>query len=605
MRRGVETLLDVAERLWREGEAKLILFFAPGGYGKSVAPPHLLKIAKEIGLADHLIHVLPARSLVSNLYLCKYLYPFTSGAEKAKLEEICMGRVAYEELANVVKGVARGREYVAYQAGIDIRYEVGPGKRLQVIKSPLFEDIDIVVSTLDSLLFNAFKVPVTEIYRKRKHYAIPFSWIYTSLVYLDEMHASFEDEVFSSTIVLLDLLNAAKIPVVAATATPIPNTVELVSSHTWGRVRPTIVKMCRRGEEGGNDTICFYDEDFEGKVLNVEWQTHLVELSKILSIIYENVRSGRRVLVALDSVGNAIDIFDKLKRCPDIASQAVLLHGKMSRMHQRRVLEQLKDKKVLVVTPIINAGVDITFDVAVLGVSDPLVLVQFLARVCRDNDCGEVEVYIVKDLVEKRMYEKLQQIMDNNTKSNKLNWHLPYSLNDIIGYDVVLKLASVPKINGEKVVKLRDLAFSALLTSKEITDLFTKELGGEIARSILTEIVTITEGEINRIKNSVDDINDVVNSLEDLSITYSFSELVEALNKSEPICIDKFLIIDSDGDLRLFSVGRRGINIDGKLITNGYEYIATLINLRAKYAGFVMSKKDGCYDDERGLLRLP
>lgn len=516
MRGGVKELVKVIEEKWHLGKTResglpVVFFYAPVGYGKSTAAPLVAEVSKMIGIAHSLVHVLPSRSLVHNLFLCKYAYSVVDDMQiKEEIREKCNGRVANQEFIQAAKNLVSNPDRVVYQAGIYIE---------RFRKSPMFEDFDIMVTTFDSFMYAVLKNPVTEIYSHKKHYAIPFSWIYTSLIYLDEAHVYANSEERELIRALIENYPTLLIPIIATTATPTPTVEEIVKAIKKNAV---VVKPCCSENEiecsGSNNNVCFVDKEFDQRVKSVDWHTTFIKKGDIESTVKRLVeKEDNRVLIAIDGEGaveKAVELYKSLKST--FKEQLAVLHGKMTKEQQKRVLE-LKNIRVLISTPVINVGVDLSFDALIAIASKPETLIQFAGRVCRDNDCKVAKLYIVEDESDKQLVSVVKQYIEEGAK---INWHLycesdkreTTSRNDresVQGYMAVIRrfysehggaIQGQLRVDRKRYFTAHTLLQITLLSSDEIERLYS-ETGYSLIRDPLAEVLALSEEKLKCIRD--------------------------------------------------------------------------------------------------------
>jgi len=279
------------------------------------------------------------------------------------------------------------KEDVAYQMGFDYMLR-GVG-----IKEPTY-DAKIVVSTLDSFAYNFLRVPVTEIFRELKHYAIPRTRIFTSTLFLDEVHMlnRFDDEdsgkVLSLLKVLVEFSLKTKTPMVMSTATLWSSFRSKVSE--WSGNRAVFFALSK--EEGKSGSFVYVrDKEFEDMMRSIKWRTSIVSEEDIVSKVEEHVSKGERVLVVRDRVKDAVDLFSRL----DI-DKKVLIHGRLCLGDREKALENSRSAKVVIATPIVEAGVDWDFDAGFRDATNVPSAVQVFGRVCRNRVGCEGSAYLIK-----------------------------------------------------------------------------------------------------------------------------------------------------------------------------------------------------------------
>ena len=291
----------------------------------------------------------------------------------------------------------------------------GPcGGRLQMhgapedVKSPYFLS-SLVVTTLDSFLWNLYRVPVAESLKIQRgasmgHYYPALLAIFTSLVVFDEGHMYLWEEPShgdpgstgaSAALAAIAGLAWAGAPVLVETATARPGMLAKLRSvvgTTRGRVSIKALKAPRGSsccpyldklviEAGALDIVV--DPDWESSHL-VPWETRIKKSWRdVLDDIVDDASSGP-VLVITNTVGEAVELYRKLE---GMAPRTVLVHGRLSGKDRSKAEDEIRiveDKGgVVVATQVAEAGVDVNA-MAVYTAAAPLEsLVQRAGRACR------------------------------------------------------------------------------------------------------------------------------------------------------------------------------------------------------------------------------
>lgn len=488
MRPLVEKALDLIRSA--RGEPPYLVVSAPTGYGKTVSAPLVASELIRRGFCYSFIHSLPLRAIVRDVYRCLIL---NSLIDHPGLKDECRKS---GEVLDLVRRALRGAgidvDDVAYQMG----EHLGDGRlKAYQRKEPLF-DARYVVTTLDSLALNMFRIPVTELYSYRKHYTIPWSRIYVSAILLDEAHAIVEDygessrsRAFTVFKVLLEVAGAARIPVVVSSATLPERLVEAVVSSLGGGV--AVVELGRSAEERGSRVVV-RDEDFESSVLSVRWRTAIISSSEVVDKVVERVSSGRRVFVACDSISRAVSLYRELSATLGEGS-VVLLHSMLKMGDREERLRRLSSfsAKVLVATSVVEAGVDVSFDDLVTDGGNPFSVVQRIGRVCRYLDCGEAEVYVVREFSNPQLVEFVERY------GSRVLWRLPYDVDGMVSYRRLLEDVTLEE--DSQVRGLLETLFYPLLIPQDDIEFVLRRLGGSLLRELL---VTVVVGEASRLSGA-------------------------------------------------------------------------------------------------------
>ena len=389
LRRGVVEALRLVEK----GQYRLVLEF-PTGYGKSTGGGSIYRIVNGLGLPEgRVVHVLPLRAIVEDLAVRMY----------GELGEI-----------------------VTYQAGSYIQRPDGT----PLEKSPLF-DGEYNITTLDSFAHNLFKAPVTEVFRERKHYYIPFERVYTSTAILDEAHimaGSGDPKVRAAFLESLRYLADINSPIIIMTATLTESLRESIRQVLPG-VR--FLRLGGRDEEVG-DTIYVHDSDFESSMKAIRYRTSRIRMNEVVDKTVELAGSEKRVLIVINDIPIIVGIYRQLV---STGVRVGLVHGRLTRRDRLEVMERLgkRELEVLVGTSAIEAGVNASFDALITVPDDPAGLVQRVGRVCRYGDNCAGELYLVCD------DDKAIRELCNYALSHDIQWRLPYDVGGAVSYTKLLE----------------------------------------------------------------------------------------------------------------------------------------------------------------------
>ncbi|MEM0297719.1 MAG: CRISPR-associated helicase Cas3', partial [Zestosphaera sp.] len=363
--------LERAGELFKR-EGKLVLI-APTGYGKTVLSLKLYRDFVEEGPWGGLIHVAPYRALVRQIYNEKFKpYVSTSG---------------YQSL-----------DYIE------------PGD-----KSPYFLR-DLIVTTLDSFIYNLFRIPVAElnkVYRmisQGHYYPIQLS-IFTSLIVLDEAHVYLgdidEDVSIASVVAASRFLNNAGVPLLVESATMHSDLVSALSNNILRGSKIVYVGdenyQVKKLKDKGVSVEVVRDIDFESSN-SFNWRTQLISEDKIIGVLQEHCRSSL-VLLITNTVKRAVEIYDVILE-KGICDKAVLLHGLLSNKDREGALSEISKASagIVVSTQVVEAGVEFPSRVLITDPAPLENLAQRAGRLCREKYTSIYEecvkegplVYIVK-----------------------------------------------------------------------------------------------------------------------------------------------------------------------------------------------------------------
>ncbi|AEM38304.1 CRISPR-associated helicase Cas3 [Pyrolobus fumarii 1A] len=355
MRAGVGELLEIYEASPPERG----LFIAPTGYGKSSLVASLASRLVPARI-PRVIHALPLRAILEQLY--------------SRLVESGAGlTIGYQAMGLGLSG-----------------------------KTP-FMAPQLVLTTYDSLLVNLLRGNVAE--RGLGHYEAPRAHILSSLIVLDEIHLGLSAEGLLDTLYTsLWALRGMRVQLLLETATMPPGMMLEVARFA----RPDLIvavlpgdgecldSLGLRGVTGAKVHVVVDREFYEG-VAATSWEYGLLEQSRVADTVATLAESGRRVLVVIDSVAGAVDVYRALAARVG-EDKVALIHGRMAPFERERVVKRLDSIRVLVGTSAVEAGIDADFDVLVTSAAKPSSLLQRMGRVARrPGRLERAEAYIIDD----------------------------------------------------------------------------------------------------------------------------------------------------------------------------------------------------------------
>ncbi|MCG3109172.1 CRISPR-associated helicase Cas3 [Metallosphaera sp. J1] len=350
-----------------------VILTAPTGYGKT-------SLTYALGLAslrgndyfERVIHVLPLRSVVQDL--------------NAKL-------VNFVERLNYP-----GRVVGAYD--------------MDFHDTPYFLR-KVNVTTLDSFVLNMFKLPVSEISRGLKgmgtHYEVPRGAIYSSVVVFDEFHLFPEEsgKGLTSTIASLRALSRMGVPFVIMSAT-LPQSLKTLIRNQVTDV--TVEEVSDNFSVNRKLTVDFVD-----------------------TLDFQRIDRERRTLVVLNTRRKAIETYLEARKH---SLSPVLIHSKLNAEDRRRRVEGLRDAKLVISTQVIEAGVDVSFDVLYTEAAPIPSMVQRAGRVARYGGEGEIHILPFSGKVyDREEVEKGVEIVEKERKLDSsllLNYDAEYPLDSTL-----------------------------------------------------------------------------------------------------------------------------------------------------------------------------
>lgn len=355
--------MEEAYKDLREGRVPIVV--APTGYGKTRASPEIYQRAKSDWIAAGLVHVVPLRSLV---------------------------RKIYEEAFKPHNG--------AYQM-----HDPTPDPN----KSP-FLLRPLVVTTLDSFVYNMFRLPVLEALKIREgysygHYYPVYTSVLSSVVVFDEAHLYLSDSdrgqgfIIETIQALLDFLAKTGANVLVETASMRPTTLMSIATLIAESGREVSIRIlscpktsryndrlkdllstARRRVKRRARINTSPDDQWLKEASTINWKTRIYKDWNSIIKEAKKLSNYGRVLIVANTVPRAIAIYRRLK-----GESAILIHGRLSTRDRRRAEDLLSNdwEGIVVSTQVIEAGVDVNA-IAVFTEAAPIEhLIQRAGRACR------------------------------------------------------------------------------------------------------------------------------------------------------------------------------------------------------------------------------
>jgi len=571
--------------LIQHGKTRLLIY-APTGYGKTVLGPALYKVLSETGLATTLIHVLPLRAIIRQFTVCTLAQSLLNDqSQLIELREKYRCKEVPEHLRDLVWSSLGSIDAVAYQMGENIE------PRGILRKEPLF-DARYVVTTLDSFIYNLFRVPVSEIFKERKHYAIPRLRIFIGAAYFDEAHAVFEEESEESTMytslkAAMRALNAIDTPVVLASA----SVNEKIVNDVRNLLKDLVVVKLGVENRRSDHVVEVFDEEFLDSVSRLQWETKLVSRNEVAREALKLVESGIRVFIACDSIKRAVEYFKEVRK--SLGDQVVLVHSMMINRDREVALHRAMSDatKVLVATSVVEAGVNLDFDVLITEGLRSTSIVQRTGRVCRNVErcIGKQNpvVYLVREYTQKTV---LDFITSFSQKGVEVNWRLPFDYGGSKGYQPLLEDVDLPKEDPRLLSSLEAL-LSPLFVSSDTIEAILVHANYALARAPLVRGVVAGTEEIEALKPEETD---------ERYLTLSADRAAKLVKRG---CIAGLATVDESG-LRLVSndvcrVDKMVVKGNGDVLFNYRRYLACVRKVE-KEVVFIIDPK--CYEESVGLV---
>jgi CRISPR-associated helicase Cas3/CRISPR-associated endonuclease Cas3-HD len=342
----IKETLDKLDNLLNEEKKFVLIACLPTGYGKTTITNVLARATlKGYPYFSRVIHVLPMRSIADDIFL-----------------ELKEDKIISNDLA--------------------VQHLLSPG-------SPFFAK-RCIITTLDTFLLNFFKAPAHELSKlfhyDTAHSEFPRAMIYSSVIVFDEFHlftglgsVTNERKALTSVIAAIISLVDSGVPVVIMSAT-IP--IELINK----------IKEEVEGAGGILEKVEYrkgVDFEFDKRLEETKKRLHVVnqDVAEILNSIDKN----KSILIVVNTVEKAKQIYNLM---PD-KREVTLLHGKLPEILRRRFSKEIKESKpkILVATQVVEAGLNISYDILITDPCPIDRLVQRAGRICRFDE-KEGDIYV-------------------------------------------------------------------------------------------------------------------------------------------------------------------------------------------------------------------
>jgi CRISPR-associated helicase Cas3 len=362
-RPGIQTFFEGIAFADGKGKSPITILEAPTSYGKTEASIALAAwLVEESNLAERLIHVLPLRAIVEESY-----------------------GVAKEALMQCFPEITVGAQAMHL---------------LDMEKSPFFLR-RLVYTTIDSFVYNLFKLPVAEPDRDYSHFDVPRYAIYSAFQVFDEAHyfagddhprediRGYQNRMFAAFRTSLSALAQGGVPFAIVTATMPRAFIDAIKEAINAFNREFVHIKVGMGEYrklGHSTELCIHDRDFFEERRSLEALTRIIGETDILRLVDDHSSCGDNVLVVCNTVNKAVGIYQALRTKGK--TDVLLIHGRMTAGDKKRVLEEAKSRLerqacVLISTQIIEAGVNLDFDVIITDAAPMANLIQRIGRVGR------------------------------------------------------------------------------------------------------------------------------------------------------------------------------------------------------------------------------
>jgi len=354
----IKETLDKLDRLLNEEKKFVLIACLPTGYGKTTITNVLARAAlKGYPYFSRVIHVLPMRSIADDIFL-----------------ELKEDKTISSDLA--------------------VQHLLSPG-------SPFFAK-RCIITTLDTFLLNFFKAPAYELSKlfhyDTAHSEFPRAMIYTSIIVFDEFHLFTglgniinERKALTSVIAAIISLVDSGVPVVIMSAT-IPNGLINQLEEEVKDARGILEKIeYKKG----------IDSEFDKKLEEKKKRLHVLN-QEIIEIL-NNVDKNKNILIVVNTVEKAKQIYNSIPNKEEV----MLLHGKLPEILRSKFAKEMKRSKpkILIATQVVEAGLNISYDILITDACPIDRLIQRAGRVCRFEE-KEGDIYISSKIEHSAPYDK-------------------------------------------------------------------------------------------------------------------------------------------------------------------------------------------------------
>jgi len=362
----------------------LIIAILPTGYGKTSFFEHHPDL-----ITTKTVHVLPLQAIVQQFY---------------------------NKMSNVLRG------QVGYQMALQIA-DQKEGKRPYLSRK-------YMITTVDSYVLDFYGIPVHEIFRSKWHSDLALLFARTSNLILDEFHlmapvdttdaeTKAETEFTKVIEVFKDIINSVSelgLKTMILTATLSPYLLSyLFNSNYQGQNKKIIIlapsahKFISYLENKGVPKelilrVWSNDDDFvskfsdytkrvKTKIVYTESKKWTQKVKEIIDNHKSNKDKQHKILVILNHTSRVIELGNELKE------ECFFIHGLFGDKSKAKFVENLNKGmySCVIATQVLEAGVDIDFDVLITDVAPAYSLIQRAGRVLRKpDDSREGYIYILE-----------------------------------------------------------------------------------------------------------------------------------------------------------------------------------------------------------------
>lgn len=241
-----------------------------------------------------------------------------------------------------------------------------------------------------------------------------------------------------------------------------------------------IISNDRDGKELADIKNFFqYNNRYVLKQLLIQGESYNEKLEFLASKIIEKYNEGKSVLCVVNTIKNSKLLFEKMKNY--LRENVFCLNSYMISEDRRAVLEKMKsgqhnkvNNKILISTQVIEAGVDLDFDIGYREIAPLSSIIQVAGRVNREGNLSTSSVFVFDKLGRYSIYDETLENISNIVLNNELkerdlcekeilNFIEQYfkQLDSVLGNSEKLFLEAVENFNFSKINKLLEDNFTS------------------------------------------------------------------------------------------------------------------------------------------------
>ncbi|MEM2158445.1 MAG: CRISPR-associated helicase Cas3', partial [Sulfolobales archaeon] len=339
-----------------------------------------------------------------------------------------------------------------------------------------------------------------------RHYEVPRTSIFTSGIVLDEAHlyggdpgSGDERSLFTAFIVGIKALAEARVPLLIESATLPKQLIDIMMDTIKGvGITPYLISFkygtkCEEAVKSGNILEC-HDDDYVAKCLDINWMTEVIEDDKVVEVVKNHISVGHKVLIVRNTVDKAVKTYLKLREMFD---DVEIIHGRFTKRDRAEKLRKCRAARLVVSTQVIEAGVNISFNVLITDAASPSSIVQRAGRVLRLFEDRDAYVYVVKSdgdgVYDKSVTTNFVSKLGEITKDSRhiIDWRIPS--NGLINHNSRISFIKLLNeayqgleltIDPKRYVRFLDVISLPITTQKDLNKVY-EESKGLVYSSIL------------------------------------------------------------------------------------------------------------------------